>query len=91
MEKSFAANRQKYVRLKFLHLADDARAPTVFKGFTFWHMNLRVTDDQYSKEEAQKRFMQSLRAAVNRPPKPLKSTTPKRPKTKLEKSKSAQE
>jgi hypothetical protein len=37
-------------------------------------------NDQYSEEEAQRRFMQSLKGAVNTPPKPLKSMTPKRPK-----------
>jgi hypothetical protein len=37
-------------------------------------------DEQYSDEEAQKRFMQSLKAAVKTPPKPLKSMTPKRNK-----------
>jgi hypothetical protein len=38
-------------------------------------------DEQYSEQEAQKRFMGSLKAALNTPPKPLKSMTPKRPKT----------
>jgi len=33
--------------------------------------------DQYSEKEAQRRFMASLKAAVNTPPKPLKSMTPK--------------
>jgi hypothetical protein len=37
-------------------------------------------DDHYSREEAQQRFMASLKAAVNTPPKPLKSMTPKRRK-----------
>jgi hypothetical protein len=37
-------------------------------------------DESYSEEEAQKRFMQSLKAAVNTAPKPLKSMTRKRPK-----------
>jgi hypothetical protein len=30
-------------------------------------------DDQYSEEEAQRRFLGSLKAALNTPPKPLKS------------------
>jgi hypothetical protein len=33
--------------------------------------------DQYSEKEAQRRFMASLKAAVNTPPKPLKRMTPK--------------
>jgi hypothetical protein len=37
-------------------------------------------DDQFSDKEAQRRFMATLKAAVNTPPKPLKSMTPKRPK-----------
>jgi hypothetical protein len=35
------------------------------------------SDDQYSEQEAQQRFMAALKAAVNTPPKPLKSMTPK--------------
>jgi len=35
-------------------------------------------DDRYSEEEAQRRFMASLKAAVNTPPKPLKSMPRKR-------------
>lgn len=34
-------------------------------------------DDAYSEQEAQRRFMAALKAAVNTPPKPLKSMTPK--------------
>jgi hypothetical protein len=49
--------------------------------------------DDYSPEEAQQRFIASLKAAVNTPPKPLKSMTPKgakkqskkRPKSRLTK------
>ncbi len=37
-------------------------------------------NEDYSQEEAQRRFMQSLKAAVNTPPKPLKSMTRSRPK-----------
>jgi hypothetical protein len=37
-------------------------------------------NEQYSKEEARRRFMASLKAAVNTPPKPLKSMTRKRPR-----------
>ncbi len=40
-------------------------------------------DDQYSKVEAQRRFMASLRAAVNTPPTPRKSMTPKRSRKQL--------
>jgi hypothetical protein len=41
--------------------------------------------DQYSEEEAQRRFMASLKAAVNTPPKPLKDKprrTSKKPRAK---------
>jgi hypothetical protein len=34
-------------------------------------------DDQYSEQEAQRRFMAAIKAAVNTPPKPLKSMAPK--------------
>jgi hypothetical protein len=37
--------------------------------------------DQYSEKEAQARFETALRAALDTPPKPRKSMTPKRPKT----------
>jgi hypothetical protein len=36
-------------------------------------------NEKYSEHEAALRFMTALRAAVNTPPKPLKSMTPKRP------------
>jgi hypothetical protein len=42
-------------------------------------MNKR-SDEQYTEEETQRRFLGSLKAALNTPPKPLKSMTPKRPK-----------
>jgi len=38
---------------------------------------MKREDDQYTKQEAQRRFMAALKAAVNTPPKPLKSMTPK--------------
>jgi hypothetical protein len=38
----------------------------------------RTSDEKYSEQEAQKRFMQSLKAAVNTPPKPLKNMPRKR-------------
>jgi hypothetical protein len=44
-------------------------------------------DDKYSEEEAQRRFMQSLKGAMNTSPKPLKSMTPKRPKKQSKKTK----
>jgi hypothetical protein len=31
-----------------------------------------IKDDQYSEEEAQRRFLAALKAGVNAPPKPLK-------------------
>ena len=37
----------------------------------------KTGQDQYSKKEAESRFMAALKAAVNTPPKPLKSMTPK--------------
>jgi hypothetical protein len=47
--------------------------------------NQPPTDNRYSEEEAQRRFLQSLKGAVNTPPKPLKSMTPKRPKKQSKK------
>lgn len=41
--------------------------------------------DKYSKKEAQSRFMQALKAAVNTPPKPLKDVPKKRTKTPAKK------
>jgi hypothetical protein len=35
------------------------------------------SDEQYSEQEAQQRFLAALKAAVNTPPKPLKSMAPK--------------
>ena len=35
------------------------------------------SDQQYSEQEAQRRFLAALKAAVNTPPKPLKSMGPK--------------
>jgi hypothetical protein len=40
----------------------------------------RKNGEQYSEEEAQRRFLAALKSGVNTPPKPLKSMTPKRPK-----------
>lgn len=37
----------------------------------------RNQDEQFSEEEAQRRFMAALKVAVNTPPKPLKSMAPK--------------
>jgi hypothetical protein len=37
----------------------------------------REPDEQYSEQEAQRRFLGTLNAALNTPPKPLKSMTPK--------------
>ena len=34
-------------------------------------------EDQYPEQEAQRRFMAALKAAVNTPPKPLKDMAPK--------------
>jgi len=41
--------------------------------------------DNYSEKEAQSRFMAALKAAVNSPPKPLKSMTRKRSKAQSKK------
>jgi hypothetical protein len=46
----------------------------------------RTQDDKYSEEEAQQRFMASLKAAVNTPPKPLKDKPRKRPKRQSKKA-----
>jgi hypothetical protein len=35
------------------------------------------SDDQYSEEEAQRRFIAAVKAGLNTKPKPLKSMTPK--------------
>ncbi len=35
------------------------------------------TDDAYTEQEAQQRFEKLVKAALNTPPKPLKSMTPK--------------
>jgi hypothetical protein len=43
-------------------------------------MSGKQHDEQYSEHEATIRFMKALKAAVNTPPKPLKSMTPKRAK-----------
>jgi hypothetical protein len=43
-------------------------------------MNNKKTADQYSEKETQRRFMASLKAAVNTPPKPLKDVPKKRKK-----------
>jgi hypothetical protein len=40
----------------------------------------KTSDDKYSEQEAQSRFLASLKAALNTPPKPLKNMTPKRNK-----------
>jgi hypothetical protein len=42
-------------------------------------MKAKQPNEQYTEHEATMRFMTALRAAVNTPPKPLKSMTPKRP------------
>jgi len=43
-------------------------------------------NEQYPEEEAQRRFMASLKAAVNTPPKPLKSVPRKRPKKRTKRT-----
>jgi hypothetical protein len=48
-------------------------------------LNQKAEDHPYSKKEAQRRFLAALKAAVNTPPKPLKSMTPKRPKAQSKK------
>jgi hypothetical protein len=37
----------------------------------------KQSNNQYSDQEAQRRFMAALKAAVNTPPRPLKSMTKK--------------
>jgi hypothetical protein len=44
-------------------------------------------NEQYSDEEAQQRFQAALKGALNTPPKPLKSMTPKRGKAQSKKGK----
>jgi hypothetical protein len=48
-------------------------------------MDNKKSDEQYSEQEAQQRFQAALKAAVNTPPKPLKSMTRKRPKAQPKK------
>jgi hypothetical protein len=40
-------------------------------------MTKRELSDQYSEEEAQRRFIAAVKAGLNTKPKPLKSMTPK--------------
>ncbi|MFZ1008886.1 MAG: hypothetical protein WAN65_18750 [Candidatus Sulfotelmatobacter sp.] len=40
-------------------------------------MDTKRDDEQYSDEEAQRRFLTAVKAGLNTPPKPLKSMTPK--------------
>jgi hypothetical protein len=40
-------------------------------------MTQQKPDDQYSEEEAQRRFIAAVKAGLNTKPKPLKSMTPK--------------
>jgi hypothetical protein len=40
-------------------------------------MTRKQTDEQYSEEEAQRRFLAAVKAGLNTKPKPLKSITPK--------------
>jgi hypothetical protein len=43
-------------------------------------MGAKQPDDQYTEEEAQRRFLATVKAALNTPPKPLKELPRKRPK-----------
>jgi hypothetical protein len=45
-------------------------------------MKREQNDDQYSEQEAQRRFMAALKAAVNTPPKPLSEMKRKKSRTK---------
>jgi hypothetical protein len=40
-------------------------------------MAQKQSDNQYPEQEAQQRFLAAIKAAVNSPPRPLKSMTPK--------------
>jgi hypothetical protein len=40
-------------------------------------MDTKRDDEQYSDEEAERRFLTAVKAGLNTPPKPLKSMTPK--------------
>ena len=46
---------------------------------------MKKSDEQYSEQEAQQRFQAALKGALNTPPKPLKSMTPKRDKAQPKK------
>jgi hypothetical protein len=41
-------------------------------------MSISKSEGQYSEEEAQRRFKKTLKAALNSPPKPLKSMVSKK-------------
>jgi hypothetical protein len=49
-------------------------------------MGGKRSDDHYSEQEAQWRFEAAVKAALNTPPKPRKSMTPKRAKRKAAKA-----
>ena len=51
--------------------------PGVDKSSSVMARTNAKSDEQYSEQEAQWRFMATLKAAVNTPPKPLKSMGPK--------------
>jgi hypothetical protein len=50
---------------------------------------MKKSDERYSDQEAQQRFQAALKGALNTPPKPLKSMTPKRAKLQPKKRKKA--
>jgi hypothetical protein len=49
----------------------------------------KALSDEYSEAEAQRRFQDTLKAALSTPPKPLKSLTPKATKAQSKKRKKA--
>jgi hypothetical protein len=66
---------------------------TVGSRFFIWKVCSITKDDQFSAEESQRRFEKLVKAALNTPPKPLKSMTPKgvhaQSKKRRQKAKSA--
>jgi hypothetical protein len=48
-----------------------------FVTLRLMEVRMKKTDEQYTEQEAQRRFLNSLRAALNTPPKPQKMMTRK--------------
>jgi hypothetical protein len=61
----------------------EAESQGAFSAVVVWSVLeylLPMDKDRYSEEEAQQRFVSAVKAALNTPPKPLKSMSRKRSK-----------